>query len=234
MHNQKQKPVRGLIPYLRSCSIKKKCIFAILAVLLLLVLWIIGAVVYEITVNGEYYEYRYSGKAQQFEPLQITFAPADFEADIFENEGYLTKNRLIRYITGAQSSDVDPFEDGAFYGKEFVFIQSYLRCLLTGDHTAYADFFTDDYMEDESNLPIPQEPFTAQMLYDITVDYRSSDTVFVSQNERKQYFVVKYAIFQNNGTFRPDLHTDTVMPLLFEITVVGEEMKISKIIKYIG
>ncbi len=224
----------GFLPYFKACSPKKKLILILASVFLLLTLWIIGSVIYEVSVNGEYYAFRYAGTEQRCEPLAIKFAPADCEADISENEGYVAKNRFIRYITGSQSSDIAITEDGAFYGPEFVFLQNYLRCLISGDYGSYPSFFTEDYAENESHLPIPAEPFTAQMLYDITVDYRAGDTVYVSQNEKKQYFIVKYAIYQNNGTFRPDLQTDTVMPLLFEITTVGEEMKISKIIKYSG
>ncbi len=234
MQNRNTKKAGGLLPYLKSRTPKQRVVLILIAMLAVLVLWIIGSVVYEISVNGEYYSYRYSGTEQRFEPLDITFAPADFEADIYENEGYMMKNRYIRYITGSQSSDILPEEDGAFYGPEFVFLQNYLRCLIAGDYASYAGFFAEGYTEDEASLPIPTAPFTAQMLYDITVDYRASDTVHVSPNEQKRYFVVKYAIFQNNGTFRPDLRTDTVMPLLFEITCVGDDMKISKIIKFIG
>ncbi len=238
MQNNNQRtskhPRKGIVGFLKACTPKQKILLVILAFIVVLLVWIVGSVAYEITVNGEYYAYRYSGEEQRFTPLEITFAPADFDADIYENEGYMAKNRYIHYITGAQASDIAPGEDGAYYGREFVFLQQYLQCLINGDVQAYPGFFTADYAEDEGNLPIPAEPFTPQMLYDISIDYRTADTVYVSRNEAKKYFIVKYAIYQNNGTFRPDLQTDTVIPLLFEITETGNDLKISKIIKYIG
>ncbi|MBQ8578714.1 MAG: hypothetical protein IJ449_12235 [Clostridia bacterium] len=218
----------------KACSPAKKLLLLLCAVFLVLIVWIAGTVAYEIAVNGEYYAYRYSGTEQSFAPLDITFAPQDFEENIFENSGYMAKDRDICYISGSQSNEVALDEDGSFYGAGLVFFQNYFNCLVNGDHTHYADFFTEDYASDSANLPLPTSPFTMQKIYNISVDFRSSDTVIVSENEKKQYYVVKYAIYQNNGSFRSDIEPDTVVPLLFEVTVTGEEMHISKIIKYIG
>lgn len=233
-HQKTKKQKKSVAAKWKQLSPAKKFLLALALIFILLIVWIAGAVIYEMAVNGEYYAYRYSGEEQRFEPLDITFAPADFEENIYENAGYLAKNRDIEYISGAQSSTVALDEDGSYYGAGLVFFQQYFRCLVNGDYTSYPDFFWDSYTEDPHNLPIPTEPFTKQKLYGFSVDYRAADTVVVSPNESTQYYVVRYAIYQNNGTFRPDIRSDTVIPLLFALTTRGEETRISNIIKYTG
>ncbi|MGM9625984.1 MAG: hypothetical protein ACI3XM_09800 [Eubacteriales bacterium] len=212
----------------------KKILLVPAALLLILIVWIAASVVYEIAVNGEYYAYRYSAERISDEPLNITFAPVDFDENIYENKGYLEKNRDIRYIVGAQSTEVSLDENASFYGEGLVFFQNYFNCVIGGEYESYRDLFWDEYFEDENNLSYPDEPFTMQKLYDISVDWRNTETVIVSQTEEKQYYIVRYAIYQNNGTFRADIRPDTVVPLLFELTKKGDELRISKIIKYIG
>ena len=73
-----------------------------------------------------------------------------------------------------------------------------------------------------------------QKIHSISVEHRGDADTIVSQNEVRRYYVVKYQIYQNNGTFRDDIRPSDVLPLLFELTTIGEDTKITKIVKFPG
>lgn len=192
---------------------------------------VVISVIYEVSVNGEYYTAFYSG-GSGYEPLDILFAPADYETDIFEDQTYLSMNRAIKYIEGAQSTEVALDEDGGYFGEGLVFFQQYFNCVINGDYEAYQTLISDKY-DAKNAYPIP-EKFTMQKIHSISVEHRSDADTIVSQNEVRRYYVVKYQIYQNNGTFRDDIRPTDILPLLFELTTIGEETKITKIVKFPG
>ena len=215
----------------KPLTARKKLLLGFLIVFGILFVSVVVSVIYEVAVNGDYYSAFYSG-GTGYEPLDILFAPADYETDIFEDENYLSMNRRIKYIEGAQSTEVALDEDGSYYGAGLVFFQNYFNCVINGDYETYQTFISDDY--DEKNAyPIP-EKFTMQKIHSISVEHRSDADTIVSSNEVRRYYVVKYQIYQNNGTFRDDIRPTDILPLLFELTTIGEETKITKIVKFPG
>ncbi|MBR5870706.1 MAG: hypothetical protein IKZ09_06680 [Clostridia bacterium] len=210
---------------------RKKILIGFLVLAVFFIVSVLISVVYEVSVNGEYYTAFYSD-GSGYKPLDILFAPADYETDIFEDQTYMSMNRDIKYIDGAQSTEVALDENGSYFGQGLVFFQNYFNCVINGDYETYQTFISEKY--DENNAyPIP-EMFTMQKIHSISVEYRSDADTYVSQNEVRRYYVVKYQIYQNNGTFRDDIRPTDVLPLLFELTTVGEETKITKIVKFPG
>ena len=210
---------------------RKKILLGILIIFGVMLFSVVISVIYEVSVNGDYYSAFYSG-GSGYEPLDILFAPADYETDIFEDQNYLSMNRSIKYIDGAQSTEVALDEDGSYFGTGLVFFQNYFNCVINGEYERYQTLISDDY-DDKNAYPIP-EKFTMQKIHSISVEHRRDADTIVSSNEVRRYYVVKYQIYQNNGTFRDDIRPTDVLPLLFELTTIGEETKITKIVKFPG
>ena len=225
MNNQTPKPKK------KPLTPRRRLLLIVLVICGIMLFSVVISVVYEIAVNGDYYSAFYSG-GSGYEPLDILFAPADYEADIFEDETYMKMNRDIKYIDGAQSTEVALDEDGSYFGTGLVFFQNYFNCVIRGDYETYRTFISDDY-DTKNAYPIPAM-FTMQKIHSISVEHRGDADKIVSQNEVRRYYVVKYQIYQNNGTFRDDIRPTDVLPLLFELTTVGEETKITKIVKFPG
>lgn len=210
---------------------RKKILLGFLVIVGIMLLSVVISVIYEVSANGDYYTAFYSG-GSGYEPLDILFAPADYETDIFEDPAYLAMNRDIKYIDGAQSTEVALDEDGSYFGAGLVFFQKYFNCVIRGDYASYPQFISEDYSE-KNAYPIP-EKFTMQKIHSISVEHRSDADTIISPNEVRRYYVVKYQIYQNNGTFRDDIRPTDILPLLFELTTIGEETKITKIVKFPG
>ncbi|MBQ7301647.1 MAG: hypothetical protein IJW77_17615 [Clostridia bacterium] len=227
MNNQTPKPKQKKKPL----TPHRRLLLIVLVICGIMLFSVVISVVYEIAVNGDYYSAFYSG-GSGYEPLDILFAPADYESDIFEDETYMKMNRDIKYIDGAQSTEVALDEDGSYFGTGLVFFQNYFNCVIRGDYETYRTFISDDY-DTKNAYPIPGM-FTMQKIHSISVEHRGDADKIVSQNEVRRYYVVKYQIYQNNGTFRDDIRPTDVLPLLFELTTVGEETKITKIVKFPG
>lgn len=219
-----KKPKKKLTP-------RKRILLGFAVILGIMLLSVIVSVVYEVTVNGDYYTAFYSD-GSGYEPLDILFAPADYEDNIFEDENYMRMNRDIKYIDGAQSTEVALDEDGAYLGEGLTFFQTYFNCVINGDYETYQTLISEDYDENGA-YPVPDR-FTMQKIHSISVEHRGDADTVVSQNEVRRYYVVKYQIYQNNGTFRDDIRPTDVLPLLFELSTVGETTKITKIVKFPG
>lgn len=215
----------------KPLSPRKKILIGFLVIAAVMLFSVIVSVVYEVAMNGDYYSAFYSG-GSGYEPLDILFAPADYDQNIFEDTTYMGMNRDIKYIDGAQSTEIALDEDGSYFGTGLVFFQKYFNCAINGDYETYQTLISDDYNENNA-YPIP-EMFTMQKIHSISVEHRSDADTIVSQNEVRRYYVVKYQIYQNNGTFRDDIRPSDVLPLLFELTTVGEQTQITKIVKFPG
>ena len=213
-------------------SKRRKLVTVLLGILAVLLVWIIGSVLYQVIVNGEYYEMRY-GTQVRTQERHFEYSEPNFAENIFEDAVYMRKNRDIKYIYGAQSTEISLDEDASYYGDRFVFFQNYFNAVVNGDYVNYPSFFFPEYAKDKNNLPLPEEPFTMQKVYNISLDFRSGYTEKVSDTEYKYYYVVKYSLLENNGTFRPDLEPETTVALLFELTEKGDDLGITKILHYI-
>lgn len=215
----------------KPLSPRKKILLGLIIIFCIMLFSVVCSVVYEVAVNGDYYTAFFSG-GSGYQPLDILFAPADYEDNIFEDDTYMSMNRDIKYIDGAQSTEVALDENGSYFGEGLLFFQTYFNCVIRGDYETYQTLISDDYDEDGA-YPVP-ERFTMQKIHSISVEHRSDADTIVSQNEVRRYYIVKYQIYQNNGTFRDDIRPTDVLPLLFELTTIGESTKITKIVKFPG
>ena len=63
----------------------------------------------------------FGGYAQQFFFNRTNpNTPADYEQNIFEDKTYMSMNRDIKYIDGAQSTEIALDEDGSYFGTGLV------------------------------------------------------------------------------------------------------------------
>lgn len=153
----------------------------------------------------------------------------DYKINIYENELYMAKNLNINYSDGFASSMIS--ETINEYGKIGEFFLGYFKTIREGDAVKYNSYFTDIYYEDEDNKEYKR--FTMQMLYDAEVEL-ISDTLIESGEYKgitRYLFKVSYKIMQNNGTFRDDMPSDTMVPVLMEILSDENGMKINSITK---
>ncbi len=151
---------------------------------------------------------------------EIELYPLDDELNTPDNEEYLEKDSRMFYH--------DPFE-GVTYSieeetllqesAEVQFFYEYFAAIREGDDVAYAALFSTSYDGDIA------EDFTQQLLYDITVYPQTSGGSIVS-------YRVEYRIFRNNGSFRDDVGSDTIRPLLIELERVGNSLKIKSVSTY--
>ena len=205
---------------------KKLIVTSISAVLLLIVLIVLNSIDFDnIDVSS------LLDSAVGSETEKIYFSEPDFEENVLENEDYLDKNRYINYTEAPFTTILtEKFND---YGEMGEFWISYFEAVINGDSESYNALFTDAYFEDND----PKGVFTMQMVYDIEIVL--IDKAEISSNDEynglTQYkYKVGYKIMRNNGTFRDDLPSDTVIPLIFELLPSGDSYKINSIsrIKY--
>jgi hypothetical protein len=141
------------------------------------------------------------------------FYSADYNEDITKDEVYQSKMRGVSYLeygTGEMITEenLESMPDSA------KFFYEYFNCVISGDYTGYKSFFTQDYLED-NRIP---DKFTKQKIYDIEVNLYSRQNI---EQDGKSIivdtFIVKYKIYENNGTFRNDVGSNTIVPLVFQL-----------------
>ena len=212
--------------------INKRLFIAIASLFSVFLIVIVIGVVYEVHIRSKYY----GANTDTYRPdyTTITYAPVDFEEDIFLNVEYMEKNRAIKYITGPQSTEY-PIEYALQSNDTgLLFFAQYFQSIIHGEYQKHSDFYWDQYFEDKRSFELPTEPFTMQKIHNISVDYRRANTVIESDGSQKTYYIVRYMIFQNNGTFRRDLAENTTVPMLVELTTKGNATRISKMFPYSG
>ncbi len=153
----------------------------------------------------------------------LSFHPANYNENIFEDEEYMSLNRDLSYTKGG---DTYLITDGDYSGYDVTvgFFAEYFDSVINGEYETYDEYFTEEYFEECSN----KERFTPQKLYDINVKLRESVdkdgvTVYV--------YYVKYKIFENNGTFRNDMESDCERVLVYELYADKND---NVLINYIG
>ena len=105
------------------------------------------------------------------------------------------------------------------------FFYDYFDCVINGKFDSYPTFFTADYIARDL-LP---KKFTMQKIYDIEVTFYSRETENAAPMIYRDTFEVRYKIRSNNGTLRSDLESDTIRPLVFELIVEQNDVKIDDI-----
>ncbi len=152
----------------------------------------------------------------------FSFYPADYNENIFEDEEYMALNRYLSYTKG---SDTFTITNGDYspYDATVGFFAEYFDSVINGEYETYDKYFTEEYFEECSN----KERFTPQKLYDINVKLKSTAPI---DGATSYIYFVSYKIFENNGTFRNDIESDSSRMLVYELIVSGDDI----LINYIG
>jgi hypothetical protein len=85
----------------------------------------------------------------------------------------------------------------------------YFELLRAGDHDGFNALFCDDYFDGEEKKPYGE--FPRQKIYDVTVGnlYYEDKNFEQMEDVEPTYYLVEYKIMENDGYFRPDLHSDS-------------------------
>jgi len=166
-----------------------------------------------------------TGGNSDAETEKMHFSEPDFEENIFDDEAYIDKNRFISYTEAPLTTLLtEKFND---YGAMGEFWLDYFDSIINGDYEAYNTFFTDSYFEEND----PKSIYTMQKVYDVEIVLLDRVVLSGSDTVTQYKYKVGYKIMNNNGTFRDDLPSDTVIPLIFELLPDGDSFKINSISK---
>jgi len=159
-------------------------------------------------------------------------AEPNYNEDITADADYMKMNRNLHFSTGEESIEIINRSDSGDPVCQFFY--DYFATVIPGNYKDYPSFFTEDYQKKNKF-----EPFTPQKLYDITVTHKSSaylengDASGKYKGYSVYYFEVAYYIKDNNGTFRDDFYGDDgTLPLIFELLVKNDVVKISSVKRY--
>lgn len=191
----------------------------------------------EIPVYGEL-EFKNEGL-----PTPDYYTP-DYETDIFSDKEYLdaVKGKGVIYTDGNISFDLnDRGDESLTAGQRF--FKNYFYAVNHADLETYSGMFAPEY---EGNPTIygrkPWErTFPMQRLYDVNVK-----ELFVSDNIENTYngkhaifgvYEVRYCIQKNDGEFRYNLVSDTVLPVIYQTVTTdagtaSEKTLITKVYYY--
>ncbi len=153
----------------------------------------------------------------------LSFYPADYNENIFEDEEYMGLNRYLSYTKGSDTYTITD-DDYSRYDITVGFFAEYFDSVINGEYETYNNYFTEEYFEENSN----KTRFTPQKLYDINVKFKSTSTV---DGATSYIYYVTYKIFENNGTFRNDIESNSERMLVYELYVYDDD---TVLINYIG
>lgn len=157
------------------------------------------------------------------------FYPSDYEKNIFSDPEYLELNRYITVVDGPISVTVT---DGDYlsHGEVVAFLaEKYIDSIIKGEAETYNSCFSEEYYRDNE----PLERFTMQQLHNITLTLEDTEKIEDGEGEYMLYgYRVEYMIHCNNGSFRYDLHSDSIRPQYLVISDRTGEYLIDKVITF--
>lgn len=157
------------------------------------------------------------------------FYPSDYEKDIFADPEYLGLNRYITVVDGPLAITVTDGDFGS-HGEVVAFLaEKYIDSIIKGDAETYNSCFSEKYYQDNE----PLERFTMQQLHNITLTLEDTEKIEDGEGEYMLYgYRVEYMIHCNNGSFRYDLHSDSIRPQYLVISDRTGEYLIDKVITF--
>lgn len=153
----------------------------------------------------------------------LSFYPADYNENIFEDEEYMSQNRYIAYTKGSDTFIITN-NDYSIYDPTVGFFAEYFDTVINGRYEEYDSYFTEEYFENQKN----KERFTPQKLYDIEIKFKSTSDV---DGATSYIYYVNYKICKNNGTFRNDIESDASRTLVYQLLLYNDG---TILINYIG
>lgn len=161
-------------------------------------------------------------------PKYSLYVP-DFDYEVEKDKEYAQVLHYVSYKEGASEIMLTGDEALEEAGAAAAMLNDYFDSIKNGDYETYNTFFTPECLEDFGK----DEPFTKQMLYNISVTLTGKELVDEGKPTQKTYYQYKvmYMIMKNNGTFRSDMGSDMCIPETY--TVIEEkssgEIRISDI-----
>ena len=151
----------------------------------------------------------------------IYFFPADYDADPKDDPAYMAKDREVWFSDDAgvgSPLDASVASSDTIKGLMYKYFQS----LKEGDATAHANLLSSSYKEKF----VVQERFTPQKVHNIRINF--------NQGEKRDgvsywHYKVSYEIYENNGTYRADIGSETAKIMHFEIVYEEGSYKINSI-----
>lgn len=154
------------------------------------------------------------------------FYPVDFTRDVTKDDVYMSLDRDIYFKQGGETICLAD-EDPNTFTEDLRFFYRYFDSIIEGDAETYNSFFTEYYYE--TNKPLL--PFAPQMIYDIMIEKLGQ-----IDNDNGDIFYtydVIYKIYQNDGSFRRDMDSDSSRRLCFYLVQKNGVVKIDSINGYI-
>ena len=200
---------------------RKKIIIALIVILALLALLSALTVVLDKISNAPKKE-----SAGTTAPPSIEFSKEyvtdrkTFESDL----KYMGYDRMIYYYDPQTGVSEGLLEDQyEAYGKEVVFLCSFIESIIAGDADRYNAMFSDAYYRENA----PKEAFSMQKLYDIRI---APYTKTEGMDESTQIYMLDYKIRRNNGSFRSDIDSDGSRTQYIYLKEYNGEYRIDRIV----
>ena len=161
----------------------------------------------------------FHGEEQQ---KQIIFYPLDDPMNRLDNADYLEMDRRL-FINNPFEGVTYSVDKSDLNGEDdfVLFFYEYFDAVKHGDTERLLSMYSVNY-KDAKSLP---DFFTVQLVYDITIYPQTEGGSVVA-------YRVDYRIHRNNGTFRNDVESDTIRPLMFTLGLENGELKITSIVPY--
>ena len=152
----------------------------------------------------------------------ISYYSADYDEKLEDDEYYMSLESRVWFTDMHGVSSYLDEGDGKSNDYVRALMYNYFAAVKNGDAEAHAALLSDHYKQ---NYQV-QEKFTVQKLYDIEVSFEQTEK---RDGVYYQYYRVFYKIYKNNGTFRPDISSDTPRDMSFELVFDDNGYKINAI-----
>lgn len=141
----------------------------------------------------------------------IYYYPEDYEKDISLDKVYQSYSKDLTYYAESFEQRYALTEDPDTVDPEAAFFLGYFQALIDGDGERLETMFAPGYFSETPR-------FTKQMIHDEAVGVHSQSVEEVDGGEITLFnFVVKYAIFQNNGSYRRGVASDEIVPQVYQL-----------------
>ncbi len=151
----------------------------------------------------------------------VYFFPADYNENPADDPAYMAKDRDVWF---SDDRGVGAPLDATIASENTVkgLMYRYFQSLKEGDATAHAALLSKNYNEKY----VVQDKFTCQKVHDIRISF--------NQGEKRDgvsywHYRVSYKIYENNGTYRGDIGSETARVMNFEVVYEDNTYKINSI-----
>lgn len=155
------------------------------------------------------------------ESERIFFYPADYDIDPYADPKYMLQIRDVYFLEGNTGVLVTDDTRNTIRDTA-VFFEEYFNLAIEGKYEEYQELFDKSLY---NGLDIP-EKFTGQKIYDIEVEFYQELSDSANDKVTYEYYIVRYKIMYNNGTFRNDIGSNETRPLMYTIKKEGDSNKI--------